>query len=191
MSSLRRCRCSEEHATFSEVNWHQTESYTKKFATVLIRTVIAFWILSRFFNWSFNLLLGSFEASATGGPPERLESAMSKLRFLDFDSCISETVQRLSGSVAQAGSSRWSNSNVSVTVNHASYKHQSTLPNIQKFFKMQYAVLSPDSCKSSRTSACARQRNINMRNNPFSSFVCHAGRCNSQQLHDFLDAGPS
>ena len=37
-----RCRCSEEHATFSEVNWHQTESYTRKFATVLIRTVIAF-----------------------------------------------------------------------------------------------------------------------------------------------------
>ena len=29
-------------ATFSEVNWHQTESNTRKFATVLIRTVIAF-----------------------------------------------------------------------------------------------------------------------------------------------------
>ena len=35
-------KSSEEHATFSEVNWHQTESYTRKFATVLIRTVIAF-----------------------------------------------------------------------------------------------------------------------------------------------------
>ena len=37
-----RCRCSEEHATFSEVNWQQTESYTRKFATFLIRTVMAF-----------------------------------------------------------------------------------------------------------------------------------------------------
>ena len=41
-AKFARCRCSEEHATFSEVNWHQTESYTRKFATVLIRTVIAF-----------------------------------------------------------------------------------------------------------------------------------------------------
>ena len=41
-AKFARCRCSEEHATFSEVNWYQTESYTRKFATVLIRTVIAF-----------------------------------------------------------------------------------------------------------------------------------------------------
>ena len=41
-AKFARCRCSEEHATFSEVNWHQTESYTRKFATVLIRTVIVF-----------------------------------------------------------------------------------------------------------------------------------------------------
>ena len=41
-AKFARCRCSGEHATFSEVNWHQTESYTRKFATVLIRTVIAF-----------------------------------------------------------------------------------------------------------------------------------------------------
>ena len=41
-AKFARCRCSDEHATFSEVNWHQTESYTRKFATVLIRTVIAF-----------------------------------------------------------------------------------------------------------------------------------------------------
>ena len=26
-AKFARCRCSEEHATFSEVNWHQTESY--------------------------------------------------------------------------------------------------------------------------------------------------------------------
>ncbi len=41
-AKFARCLCSEEHATFSEVNWHQTESYTRKFATFLIRTVIAF-----------------------------------------------------------------------------------------------------------------------------------------------------
>ena len=41
-AKFARCRCSDEHATFSEVNWHQAESYTRKFATVLIRTVIAF-----------------------------------------------------------------------------------------------------------------------------------------------------
>ena len=41
-AKFARCRCSEEHTTFSEVNWHQTESYTRKFATVLIRTVIVF-----------------------------------------------------------------------------------------------------------------------------------------------------
>ena len=41
-AKFARCRCSEQHATFSEVNWHQTESYTRKFATFLSRTVIAF-----------------------------------------------------------------------------------------------------------------------------------------------------
>ena len=41
-AKFARCRCSEEHATFSEVNWHQTESYTRKFATFMIRTVMAF-----------------------------------------------------------------------------------------------------------------------------------------------------
>ena len=41
-AKFARCRCTEEHAAFSEVDWHQTESYTRRLATVLIRTVIAF-----------------------------------------------------------------------------------------------------------------------------------------------------
>ena len=41
-AKFAKCTCTEEHAAFNEVDWKQTEGYTRRFATVLIRTVLAF-----------------------------------------------------------------------------------------------------------------------------------------------------